>query len=288
MSWVSGNPPDSARAYSLLTDRTWRLRHSAWMLWAILSCGFLSFIGLGYVASKTKQRRWWIYTALWAVVAGAFFAYSSLTADVRKANAEGSLSSGVGSVLVMLSLASIVHVAFLNRPWLRWLAEDQARRETAVNALVHGFQQSAPPLATEASLPPVLKDLGISSGEFYGAGPAAQAQPLASRPAPGPGTDSPERGPVRATNSPEPLPGTQQRLGVNTASAEEFQAALGIGPDRSALIVRERSTRGPYRTLEDFGLRAGLTPVELNRARDRVSVEPIPSQAPSTGRVLDL
>jgi DNA uptake protein ComE-like DNA-binding protein len=75
---------------------------------------------------------------------------------------------------------------------------------------------------------------------------------------------------------------------VNSVSAEELGNALDIAPDRAALIVQERNARGPYRSIEDFGVRAGFTPVDLNRLRERLSFERPPSQAPSTGRVLDL
>jgi DNA uptake protein ComE-like DNA-binding protein len=195
-------------------------------------------------------------------------------------------------VLLLLCLASIVHVFFLNRPWLRWLAEDQANREAAVAAFARQVQSGTYAAPRDAALPPAVQSLGIAQGEFYGSGPAAQTQapppPPTAMPGPAPVLPPPMLVANVAPTVPPVSPADSHRIRVNTATLGELQAALGIAADRGQRIVQERNARGPYRSIEDFGLRSGLTPVELNRVRDLVSCEQPHSQQPSTGRLLDL
>ena len=56
MSFPSSDP----RPADLLADKSWRRRHSAWLLAPILGCGVLTFVGFLYVAIRVQTRKFWI------------------------------------------------------------------------------------------------------------------------------------------------------------------------------------------------------------------------------------
>jgi competence protein ComEA len=54
--------------------------------------------------------------------------------------------------------------------------------------------------------------------------------------------------------------GLVRTVDVNTASAAALQLLPMIGPKRAASIVKDRSARGPYRTLDDLQRVHGIGP----------------------------
>ena len=36
----------------------WEMRNSIWMLWAILTFGFLNYVSFYYISYRVKQRKW--------------------------------------------------------------------------------------------------------------------------------------------------------------------------------------------------------------------------------------
>ncbi|MFK2825997.1 helix-hairpin-helix domain-containing protein [Bacillus sp. B190/17] len=52
--------------------KVWELRNSIWMLWAILTLGFFSYVSFFYASYKVKQRKWFIagiiYSALFIML----------------------------------------------------------------------------------------------------------------------------------------------------------------------------------------------------------------------------
>jgi hypothetical protein len=50
---------------SRLARRSWRIRHSAWLLAPILGCGLFSWIGFIYLAARTRRVAWWIIAVVY-------------------------------------------------------------------------------------------------------------------------------------------------------------------------------------------------------------------------------
>jgi hypothetical protein len=49
-------------------SRWWELEHSWWLGLIAIGCGFLTWAGFGYVALRTKQRRWFAWAAFYLVL----------------------------------------------------------------------------------------------------------------------------------------------------------------------------------------------------------------------------
>jgi hypothetical protein len=120
MSYASSSPS------SLLADKNWRLRHSAWMLALFLGCGFLSFVGFLYCAIRVRTKKWWKIAA----ITGALSALGWLLMSLFSETSEDSGSSdvpgpwddiAVGYVLA-LWVGLIIYGFVVNRDYLRWRA----------------------------------------------------------------------------------------------------------------------------------------------------------------------
>lgn len=73
--------------------------------------------------------------------------------------------------------------------------------------------------------------------------------------------------------SPTALAG--EPVDINTASAEMLAAAIvGVGMHKAEAIVRYREEHGPFASVDDLVLVAGIGPKTLERSRDRLSVGP--------------
>ena len=83
-------------------------------------------------------------------------------------------------------------------------------------------------------------------------------------------------------------------LEVNWASAEALAGLPGITPELAAAAVAVREADGPYKSLEDFRFRLGLsmdTLIRLNPHLSAVQQAPRPAEAPASrpqGRIVDV
>ncbi|MFD1706127.1 ComEA family DNA-binding protein [Siminovitchia sediminis] len=48
--------------------KAWERRHSIWMLWAILTMGFLNYVSFFYAASRVKQRKWFYAGVIYSII----------------------------------------------------------------------------------------------------------------------------------------------------------------------------------------------------------------------------
>lgn len=273
MSWVSTSEVSGPRAFDLLSDRTWRLRHSLWILWGVASCGLLAFVGFLFVAAKLQRRTTWLIAAGWTVVAIGMFLYIGLTDEARKAHTESGLSSAIGMTLYVLCLVSVGHMFLLNRDWLRWKANDQARRESLASQMASARYSSPSAPSTVATTSPLLDQMGVASSNFYGPPPVS-----APIPTPPPTIPATPEAPV-----PPPVE-SRSPIDVNSADVEQICAGLHVSREVAERILRERRV-APFRNEEDFALRSGIAPHEFRHVQDLIVVQRPPG---SSGRVLDL
>ena len=65
---------------------------------------------------------------------------------------------------------------------------------------------------------------------------------------------------------------TSGPVDINTATAEELDRLPGIGPATAAAIVSDRSTHGPFASVDDLQRVRGIGPSKLEQLRDLVTV----------------
>ena len=67
-----------------------------------------------------------------------------------------------------------------------------------------------------------------------------------------------------------------EKLNVNTASAEELEKLPGIGPELSEAIVRWRAEHGPFERPEDLMEVPGIGQARYEAVADSITVEETP------------
>ena len=60
------------------------------------------------------------------------------------------------------------------------------------------------------------------------------------------------------------------KIYVNYAAAKDLQSALGVSDREAEAIVRQRQTRGPFKSLEDLKQVSGLNTSKLDAVGDRL------------------
>ena len=97
-----------------LRSRRWRLRHSLWMLPAIVGFGLFTWVSFLYIGVRAKRSGWLAAAGLYFAGTVAVFVIDGLAGN----------ASALESVYVVLMLAmwigGTVHAVFSNRNWLRW------------------------------------------------------------------------------------------------------------------------------------------------------------------------
>lgn len=165
----------SASPDQLLADRKWRLRHSIWMVGAILGLGILTWASFLYIGFKARRPDWLIASVIYAIAAGVLFYFTDETP--LPAGTPGGDADWVGGSIVALWVAGIVHAVLSNKSWLRWRARNTLpwylTTPTAAPQPVPWAHNSTP-------LPPQLAATGIDSAQYYAPAPAPPISPPAA------------------------------------------------------------------------------------------------------------
>ena len=80
-----------------------------------------------------------------------------------------------------------------------------------------------------------------------------------------------ERG-VSAENAETAEAAAREPLDINTATAEELQGLMGIGPVLAQAIVDYRTEHGPFRSVDELLEVSGIGESKLGGIRDEVTV----------------
>jgi competence ComEA-like helix-hairpin-helix protein len=67
--------------------------------------------------------------------------------------------------------------------------------------------------------------------------------------------------------------GASRLINLNAASAAELELLPGIGPALASRIIEHRTTRGPFKTVDELEGVKGIGPRTLARIRDLVTVK---------------
>jgi competence protein ComEA len=60
---------------------------------------------------------------------------------------------------------------------------------------------------------------------------------------------------------------------LNTATAAELDTLPGVGPSTAAKIVADRTSNGPFRSVDDLMRVSGIGPAKFDSLKDLVRVE---------------
>ena len=142
MSSVPGNP---------LPHGGWRLRHSAWIVPAVLG-GLFTWVAFLYIGLRARRRDWLLAAAGYAAVAALVFA-----------NDDG--DTGLTTFATLASwIGGTAHAVWVNRTWLRWRAQQPEWYQT--------WAEPAPPWRAPPPVPPAAPRPG---GDVLGVGDPAAA-----------------------------------------------------------------------------------------------------------------
>lgn len=72
---------------------------------------------------------------------------------------------------------------------------------------------------------------------------------------------------------PTPQGVSTEKLNINTASAEELEELIGIGPVLARRIIEYRETRGGFKIIEDITKVQGIGAMVFENVRDYICVE---------------
>lgn len=68
----------------------------------------------------------------------------------------------------------------------------------------------------------------------------------------------------------EPMAG--EKIDVNTATAEQLQEVKGIGPKKAEEIVKHRTDKGDFKSVDDLAKVKGIGEATVEKIRDQVMV----------------
>ncbi|WP_146083814.1 helix-hairpin-helix domain-containing protein [Clavibacter michiganensis] len=272
-----------------LCSRLWRLKHSSFLLWSILSFGTLTCVGFWTIGIKSRRRSWLIFAALWTVFTISMFVFNGSYESGTKENPIRSTESEIfGWLLFFGWLGGVAHSVTARRGWLRWRAY---KSPGAWYLQGSGSRSSALEAAGQLSDSAVSDVLnGARRGEAVSRTSPDSAKRSWTPPMPA------AEG-ARPSSRDEELQAQEQaeRVELNTAGVDDF-LSLGITREWAEWFIATRTRLGSFSTAEQLVTEAKLPPHVFVNMKDRIQVSVSASGAPptsdarrpGTGRRLDL
>lgn len=273
MTYASGSDAHTAAAQAKLADKAWRLRNSWWILAPLLCCGFFGFVGFLVAAIRTGKRHYWVATGVYATACAVAMVFMVLAGEQGSKNYDAYSNIGTAIILVV-TLAAIVHAAIKNQDYL--------------TALAYRTTWYAQPQVAATEAPP-SSFLGVSNRDYFAPEASAPAPPSGHSVAP------PSSQPLSPGAPQPPAPSSEvtssEVIDINRASASDLVTTLRIDQALAEHVVSVRNARGGYRDFDDLATFAGLQPHQLIRFRQKVAfIHGSGRQDPPTGpagRILD-
>lgn len=259
----------------------WLIGASSWLLLVLIPGGALAWLGFMIIAGISRRAQWWI--------AGVAYGIAAIVC----AALENGILQGT------LSLVILVHALTANPAWLTLL---WARREnglTVTGTRADGKNRRiahSGPRQRAASMPEEAQELLGATGTDradYLATPTSRREPKRSRSSrasrrTAATSGAPSAAAAAMPNRPAASASPNDLVDVNTASQRELSRLSGMDRRKAKALIAERTKRGGFASLEDFGTAAGLQPHEIVRLGDEAFCSPRPRAARSFGRRLDL
>jgi hypothetical protein len=274
-----------------LCSRKWRMLHSSYLLWSILSFGLFTFIGFWVIAGKSRRRAWVISASLWTIFNVVTIVLLGSGEGGSKENPDTSTIATIYSTMLFIGfVGGILHSVLVRKAWLRWKAYQQPGAWYAQSG-----PGSASPAAGGARLDPAQAD-GLLRGGYV---PPAQA--AAAAPAPT-GAWNPPVQTVTQPAWPTPAPAPQNdhshvarptEIDINGADVSAF---MSVGLDRpwAEWLVTTRGQVGLFTSVDQLLTDAQMPPHLFASVRGRLTVGQSGNDAsglpprPGAGRRLDL
>ena len=114
MTYTSADPGHRTPEQKL-ADKKWRYINSWWIFPSIPSFGMLGWLGFMVAAIRTGQRKYWVFTGVYAALCAAFVTMISIDPD-------GLISNLAAIPFLGAWFGPTIHAAILNREYLTTLA----------------------------------------------------------------------------------------------------------------------------------------------------------------------
>ena len=101
----------------------------------------------------------------------------------------------------------------------------------------------------------------------------ASAGPTPTASAPTPDSVRPQVEPKAKKSNPPPAASVKKLININTAGQADLELLPGIGPALAKRFMDYRSTKGPFKRVEELDAVKGIGPKILERVRGMVCVE---------------
>lgn len=101
---------------SPLRSRLWRVRHSLWLLPALLGFGLCTWLSFLYIGLRARHRKWLLISAGHAFLSTIAFVLVGIT------NSQ-SVTVLAGTLLLILWGGGSIQALVVNRSWLRWRSD---------------------------------------------------------------------------------------------------------------------------------------------------------------------
>jgi hypothetical protein len=246
-----------------LCSRSWRVRNSAGLLWSILSLGVLTGVGFLIRGVKAKNKLWMGLGIGFLILGiGVFVSAGSIDSGTKEAPITSVASTIWGWTWFGTFAGGVTASIITNRKWLLWKAH---ANEAKWYAQAGGRE-------TPVTTPPAV-----------GYGPSAVDTALRT-PATAPAPSAPPQAAAVGT------------IDVNSASAQDIQAVLGVDAPTASRIIDARQTHGPFTSFEQLISEGQVQPHILIPHRQRLvfgdssqhQSQPNPGTGNQSARRLDL
>lgn len=208
-----------------LCSRTWRLRNSAGLLWSILSFGMLTGVGFLIRGVKSKNRVWIAMGVGFLVLGIGVFATAGMAnPGTKEAPIRTAFTDIWGWIMFANLVGGITAAVITNKKWLIWKAHANE---------VKWYAQTGDSQPTAATSPVRDYDPNAAAAAF-----ASPATPPVTVPAPAPAAV----------------------FDVNSASAQELSATLGVDGETANRIVEARQSLGSFTSFEQLMSKAQVPP----------------------------
>lgn len=289
MSYVNPSSP------SVLANKGWRRRHSAWLLAVVFGMGLLSFVGFLYCAMRVRTYRWWIRAAVTSALTAVGWVLMTLfvestedaTGSIINVDRPGPADDLATGFVVALWISMVIYGLVINREYLRWRAGQvesgewyHQPGEGPLSAMPAPAKTIHPPTSTSHA--PLLD---VDTGSYY-----APATPTPS--------DSPDQVARHGASGSE-----SRDVDINSADAATIASGVGLDASTAARLVSARDQRRGFQSFDEAAFVVGLQPHELLRMRRKATLgdfrpaaasptapapeEPNPPTKPRSGRILD-
>jgi hypothetical protein len=223
-------------------ERLWPWRNSLWF--ALFVFGFMFIFGAPFfwVAARVGRKRWYVAGIVWSIPFPCAVIYFAYPYNIYLLSAMYCLGW----------VGSLINAFVIRNEYLALLACQQGRPDRV-------------PIPSWM-LPAIEARYGAQGFERTEWRPNAPTKIQTTAPSVSPGY------------APPAAPGAPL-VYVNRASERMIATLPGFSPYLAARAAAQRTKRGGFRSVEEFGLAIGLRPHEIERIRPRVVITPL--EAPS-------